>query len=289
MKLNRMFSNDRGGSLIEIGLLIGLVAILAVGLISILGKDVNGGFVNLSSTLINGIKDDGAGNEEAEVGPQSCQEWYLSGETATGFYPITVNGSQLTAYCTMVSGGEFDGGWTLISLQKEGADAGWNDGIDPKRNENSYLNSSFSLSLDQVPQHGSAAVGYISASNAPHMVDGLEFNDPDQTILKMLELFETHPANYWSFGGRNLRTNDVAAIHFFPKHRTDRCDRTTYVPLDNADAALLGFVPNKSSASFSWAYNSKASTAQSFHFTCFNGSHQEAAGDSGEKFAIWVR
>jgi len=52
--INRLRRDERGASLVEYGMLVGLIAVLCVGAVTLLGKEVNNAF-NVVANALNGI------------------------------------------------------------------------------------------------------------------------------------------------------------------------------------------------------------------------------------------
>ena len=183
-------NKKKGSSLAEIGILIGLVAILSVGAISVLGDTINTNFLNATSSLGSPSKQT-AGQPTIEKSYKNCNELYDDGQTESGVYAIDVNGSSLPLYCEMITTGPTAGGWTITDWQFENPHATWGNGIDPDRPPSSYLLSSFSLSTSQVPEHQQIAVGRGYSTGAIDFLDAFS-----ATVDNLLYEFKLHNDTY---------------------------------------------------------------------------------------------
>ena len=173
MKISKPAS--KGATLVSMGILIALVAILAISSISILGNHINNDFSNLSSAISNSenlipVNEDNSadpsednsgslpsGDPEEDpnafVDPgiyNSCGDaFYHYGIQTSGFYKIDFNGQQITHYCYMKPSGSYPGAFTLAALQYESHPAQWGEGSTAIATSSPIPLNSFSMSPDQ--------------------------------------------------------------------------------------------------------------------------------------------
>ena len=157
----------RGSSLVSMGILIGLISILTITAISFLGRHVENIFSDTSHQLANG--------NPAPLTPPiklpdhpvySCNDLFNANIHTSGAYTITVNDQPLTLYCSMITDNTaYQGGWSLISIQNEPQSmletSRWGYGIETDKDPSTFLNTSFSLSEVQIPDHEYLAYGSI--------------------------------------------------------------------------------------------------------------------------------
>ena len=182
-------SNKKGGSLIEIGILVGLVSILAIGSVSMLGKSVNNYFDETTQNLSNDNSSDSSSNGNDEPGSNlsgpngetvflSCQDAFDKGNTTNGVYYIDINQTAFPHYCNMITSDDaLRGGWDTIAVQYTPVAVGWGDGIDPDRDPATYLQSSFSLSSAQIQPFTKLAFGRTLQDGSMSFIDALSYPD----------------------------------------------------------------------------------------------------------------
>ena len=154
MKVLKKYRSYKGSNLIEMGILIGLISILAIGGINLLGGKINENLGGINEVLTSGVGLTPGGGS-AVTGPEtfiSCDEAYDLGHMETGFYMLKVNGETFRAYCVMQTSGYLAGGWTALMGQFEASPVPWVSGISSDRSEESYFDTSFALSQTQFPQ-----------------------------------------------------------------------------------------------------------------------------------------
>lgn len=77
--------------------------------------------------------------------------------SASGLYNLAINGSEMSVYCDMVSGG---GGWTMVAAQFEGDFlSNWNEGMQSDYDPSLNTKRSFTLKTSQIPAHSQTAFG----------------------------------------------------------------------------------------------------------------------------------
>jgi hypothetical protein len=124
----------------------------------------------LSSNIDNTVRHDWTQTVTAER-PQwepqvatrnSCDAHYDAGERGDGYYPISVGGDDMRLFCTFVTSGPTEGGWTLVSFNKDTNPITWDFGVSAGFHARSSTESltSYSLSPSQIPAH--STVGFAT-------------------------------------------------------------------------------------------------------------------------------
>lgn len=147
--------------MLEYGVILGVIAVASIGVVLTLGGTLQDGFFSTTTTIADKLDADRRDRQPNE----SCQSLFESGRSTSGFYTLSVpNGTDLTIMCHMVQSGPLTGGWSVVAAQVEDAtQPDWDDGIFPNRNQNSYFNTGFALSAQQLPPHSHVAFGrYIN-------------------------------------------------------------------------------------------------------------------------------
>ena len=181
-KINLLkFIPTEGSTLAEIGILIGLVAILGIVSIDALGSKVSNSFEtlasNLSNPLINTknpITDPTTSKPDNPTSYSSCNQLYEDGYQTTAVYQININDTLRNVQCVMLSAdrGQLAGGWTAISRQFEGYKVPWGKGVSADFDFESSHDIPFSLSDDQIPVSTSIAFGRGLKDGSIEIIDG---------------------------------------------------------------------------------------------------------------------
>ena len=230
----------KGASLISVGILIGLIGVVAIGVVSVLGSKTNTTFLNATSNLaeatLSSTTAPGETAPEIEVPTQplpefhSCNEIYNDDNmTPSGVYPINVNDVAINVYCKMYYSGYYSsmpymiGGWTLITAQKEQDAVMWGSGINPDRDPSTYLDSSFSLSDAQTPTHSSIMFGYSSSTTYPFdaiFPQWSSLQTTDGAFNTIASGYDTKSRLYRVMFGKNTKQTGTGATNFVPEAGT---------------------------------------------------------------------
>lgn len=173
--LSKLRGTTCGAALVEYGLLVGLVAVVTIGAVAGLGKQIDTSFDTTTTALAGAVSTQGAGEgsgEAAALTGASCQDIFSQGGRDDGIYTITTGAGELRAACHFVDSGPLTGGWTAVVAQYEASPVGWNAGIAADRADAGYLDTGFSMTQAQVPTHTAMAVGRIS-SGSMALIDGI--------------------------------------------------------------------------------------------------------------------
>ena len=187
----RQFKSSHGSTVIEYGILIAAIVCLSLVGISFLGSKVGVSFEDIVTNFHQDDKassGDGSNGSEDPVivvadktettGYTSCNDAYVNGEVESGVYRLTINGHDMNAYCEMMgpSSGNLEGGWMAALWELEKSERPFGEGIDYDRPAAGYLDSSFSLSEEQIPSGVSRSAYGISSfetTTKPTMIDAV--------------------------------------------------------------------------------------------------------------------
>ena len=284
----RQKSTDTGSSLIELSILLGAIAVIAIPLTASLGAKIDTMF-SLTTDTIASIDE----NYQivAEVDYISCQEIYQSGQTRSGVYKIARGKENKTrnVYCQMLGPdqGAMEGGWTLASWQMEKDPAIWGSGISLTRKASTFLDTSFSMSQNQTPSHTHTAFGSGTSGGSMEMMDGIKYS-----YYTMLMRLKEDPYRI-SFGSGNslLYPSETINIKMGSGRFYADCQYNgDWGSFDETDASIrsLSFEPVYAHAGsqVSWMYNVNDSNPDARGY-CYNtnlsGSSEQQA------WALWVR
>jgi pilus assembly protein Flp/PilA len=170
----RFASATRGASLVEYGILTGLVAVVALGAVVGLGLRVDGVFTDASESIGSETDLAQAPAEPVAAAPlTSCQDAYNRGNRTDGVYAIESANGSMNVACHFETSGGLAGGWTVVANQFEATPAySWSTGIAADRSSAEYFFGSFALAPNQIPAHSAIAFGRYRAG-ALEILDGV--------------------------------------------------------------------------------------------------------------------
>ena len=173
MKPSFIKSAPRGTTLISVSLLIGLITIFTITAISFLGNKLSKNFTKATNSIETAYQPpDNSSVQATDLQPpqlsgnESCQDLYAAGNYTSGIYDIDTASGTLPIYCHMVTNrGNYNGGWALATIQYETNQVSWGFGIEASRDRSTYLDTSFSLHPNQIPNHQHIGFGSVEESN----------------------------------------------------------------------------------------------------------------------------
>ena len=249
-----MKKSIKGASLISMGILIGLIGVVAIGAVSVLGDQTKTTFINVSSDLnyaINKEAIDAAKAAAALPKYHTCNEMFDDGVRLSGVYDLNVNGTKVPIFCYMWgNNGFYTGGWSAVSFQYESNMVPWGAGVSSDRNPATYVDTSFSLSLDQVPDHSSIMFSRGYGSLAPIPGDA-------KTILSWFQSTTNATAPTFLLEGITP-TSKVYRVYAVSEGKFTS-NANTYV----GQAGVMGLsVVDQSDGLSDWTFNEGASPSQ---------------------------
>lgn len=140
---------QKAASLTEMGLLIGLIAVVLIGALSSLGTSLAALFGTVDNALINAERDAEGTTDPEEAQYASCLDFYQSGDSDfqnNGVNQIYPNGatSPISVWC--------QDGKTLIAAQFENDPVfDWNEGIQADYDPTLATQKGFALSTSEIP------------------------------------------------------------------------------------------------------------------------------------------
>ena len=287
------FLSSKGASLIEIGILIGLVAIIAIISIDALGQKTNTQFGNLVSFLSDEVSE-----TEAPSGPpplsaeaqtpyaevslpteitdqtnkgsfSSCNAAFEQGNTTTGVYQLIDRKWTYNAHCLMVTDPEspMQGGWTTIVWTSPEKPTGWSTNVEFDRNPATFLDTGYNAHDLKTPSHTNIAFGRGTSSLNLEIVDLINYDFRDLV--------------------RNLR-GSTGITHFSTTVSSIKVPGQT-VDI-TTDFTTLTFSPSYSVNQTNpyWSLNVAKQASVDFYEGFFK--HQSSAEvEAGTTWAVWVR
>jgi len=263
---------SRGASLVEYGLLAGLVSIVSIAAVSGLGREVEQSF----TTTVSILADRNLDGQEGAVGDltgTSCQDIYDQGGRQDGIYTINAGGGEMRVGCHFESAGPMAGGWTVVAHQLEASPVGWNDGIDPARPDAGYFDTGFALSNAQLPNHSAFAVGWRAGES--------------MTILEGAQV---------SYTTGNIALNGILGLisgDMFDIHRSSSAYHFSHDPDMGADSDpswnnTLTFDRDVGGIQdYTWAFSPNTGALQQRGYS-YDGTNYEAVLNS-EAWVVYVR
>ena len=191
-------SKTKGSTLISMSILIGLIAALAVSAITVSGTYIKTQFISASSKLLiddepslvvmPSSNDTPSQSEEPTPDeppidlPQetlifdSCNSAYDLGHRTDGVYYINTPNGPYPYHCRMVTWHEYTGGWTLVAWQmRDDGGVPWSGSLSNTRDPDTYLDSSFTLYNEQIPEHETVAFGGSERPGHMNFTGGFPF------------------------------------------------------------------------------------------------------------------
>ena len=186
----------KGASLISMGILIGLIAILAISGVSLIGEKIATQYTEANTALAgDSPKTNPPGEDTLPPAPEpivsyeSCNEIYTTvSQTSGAYYLRDDNGNPYRAWCVMKGPetGVFEGGWTTVLWNAPNTTefVQWGSDIAADRPTETYTQSSFSLAASKIPPHAYMAYGF-GHSDGSNEFQGATTGDYKDIITKL--------------------------------------------------------------------------------------------------------
>lgn len=286
--IKNFLSQTRGASIVEVGLLVALIAIILLSSISSVGSNLARLFGVTEQTLTNAknglpIANDGTGTgaeDPSDSNYHSCKDWVDAADsnfTDNGLNEIYPNGAStpINVYC--------QGAKTLILAQYESnAVTDWNEGIQSNYDPTLASLQSFALNNAEIPSHNKVYFGQNLGTPAYCLVAQYHTGDlpawQDTTAITYPDC--TTPTT------RYFLARD--SVIYYSAHNPDAAkgatpsswSNTLTIELHETEAGL------STGANLNWAFSPGYNTERSRGYSYLGKSYSSVS--NSEAWTVWV-
>ncbi|GAB5387906.1 MAG: hypothetical protein Alpg2KO_08740 [Alphaproteobacteria bacterium] len=205
---------NRGASLLGYGLVVGLIAVVALSAVTGTGSQVTVLFDEVGgqmSSVTNSASAGSASEPVASPSPvirASCNEIAQNDSVTPGYELRTINpgGGEFSALCFFDDGTFGGGGFTAVVAQYEADPVTWNEGRQPDYQPDLINNAgtSFTLTGSDIPSHSSVMFGRIGAPGETDNIDVLNMTYTTTDIATATLISPVTAVNYQIYRDSNF-------------------------------------------------------------------------------------